>query len=534
MSERYSRLFSLPENLYSEGSPIVISAGALLKDNQTGEVIAQLKIKNISDKNIKAAKVLITAFDTVGNKFDEKVSFEFLDLNIGRDEEFGQKTPIVLSNDKTRQFSVCVESIVFFDNSIWNYDVKEQKPLTVQKTLNEVFDDAELIKQYQIKFKSTCKYLPEQDRDLWLCSCGKINHSEEESCHNCKCFNRELFSLDLEKLKEEKEERLLNEEKKRQEERLAKKKAKKKTLVALLVFAVLIAATTVFYTSGLADELRYKSAINLIDNEKYEKALSEFEALETNQHFDDEKIRDCTYYKAVAMLKVQKFDDAIEIFESLDGYKDSNELLLSAKIAAIKNASVGDNVSFGKYFKGLSYNHLDKYFDMQEVKWIVLDKTENSVLLLSEYAIDWKKYKDDDQTCWKDSFIREWLNETLIDDLFDKEEQKYISVTNVEYTKSQESKKYAVTKDRLFLLSESEVEKYLSDEQRKCQITPYGTKIASKGEYNWYSKTTWWLRTPGFIKRCASGVDADGSYVDSFLANDGGGVRPAIWVNLAS
>ena len=34
MAERYTRLYSLPGNLYTPGAPIVIAAGALLKDNQ--------------------------------------------------------------------------------------------------------------------------------------------------------------------------------------------------------------------------------------------------------------------------------------------------------------------------------------------------------------------------------------------------------------------------------------------------------------------------------------------------------------------
>lgn len=34
MSERYAKLSHLPENLYMEGSPVIIAAGALLKDNQ--------------------------------------------------------------------------------------------------------------------------------------------------------------------------------------------------------------------------------------------------------------------------------------------------------------------------------------------------------------------------------------------------------------------------------------------------------------------------------------------------------------------
>ena len=65
MSERYTRLFSLPENLYSVGAPVVIAAGAVLKDNQTGKVLTQLKIQNISDKAVKAATVSIVPMDTV-------------------------------------------------------------------------------------------------------------------------------------------------------------------------------------------------------------------------------------------------------------------------------------------------------------------------------------------------------------------------------------------------------------------------------------------------------------------------------------
>ena len=66
MGERYTRLFSLPENLYSTGAPVIIAAGALLKDNQTGNVLAQLKLRSVSAKTIKAATVSIKLLDTVG------------------------------------------------------------------------------------------------------------------------------------------------------------------------------------------------------------------------------------------------------------------------------------------------------------------------------------------------------------------------------------------------------------------------------------------------------------------------------------
>lgn len=67
MSERYSKLFALTENLYATGAPVVIAAGALLKDNQTGKVLVQLKLRNIGKKTIKAATVCVEPLDTVGN-----------------------------------------------------------------------------------------------------------------------------------------------------------------------------------------------------------------------------------------------------------------------------------------------------------------------------------------------------------------------------------------------------------------------------------------------------------------------------------
>ena len=72
MSERYSKLFFLSENLYYEGAPVIIKAGALLKDNNTGNLIAQLKISNITDKIIKLLKVQISCFDFTVGKFEWK------------------------------------------------------------------------------------------------------------------------------------------------------------------------------------------------------------------------------------------------------------------------------------------------------------------------------------------------------------------------------------------------------------------------------------------------------------------------------
>lgn len=111
MAERYTRLYSLQENLYQEGSPILISAGALLKDNSTGKLLVQLKFRNISDCVINAVKVKINAFDPAGTVLKGVESFSYLDLSVEKDGDFGQKEPILLPDVTTRSFSVEILSV---------------------------------------------------------------------------------------------------------------------------------------------------------------------------------------------------------------------------------------------------------------------------------------------------------------------------------------------------------------------------------------------------------------------------------------
>ena len=110
MSERYTRLFALPGCLCSRSAPAAILAGALLKDNETGEILAQLKLKNVQAKPIKALTISLQALDTAGQKLGSPVSHPYLDLSIPQDGEFGQKEAIVLPHVTARGFQprVCL------------------------------------------------------------------------------------------------------------------------------------------------------------------------------------------------------------------------------------------------------------------------------------------------------------------------------------------------------------------------------------------------------------------------------------------
>lgn len=119
MSERYTRLFSLPTNIGQDGCPVLISAGALLKDNNTGKLLVQLKLRNISKQVIKSVKIKVNAYDTAGMSLKGVEAFSYLDLAVVRDGEFGSKTPVILPDKTTRSVSVEILSVVYGNGEVY-------------------------------------------------------------------------------------------------------------------------------------------------------------------------------------------------------------------------------------------------------------------------------------------------------------------------------------------------------------------------------------------------------------------------------
>lgn len=203
--ERYVNLFRLPEKLYIHGSPLLIAAGALLKDNQTGNILAQLKFRNLSKKEIKAIKICIKAFDVSGTEVQGIKDYQYLDLSALRNAEFGQKMAVLLPDRVTRSFSVACTSVIFSDNTTWkSEETVVWKPLPQQQNLEDVVGN--LWQQYQRDTSIYSRFEPLQYDDLWLCSCGQINQNTESQCFHCELKKEDVFSKpDLEKLKKEQE-----------------------------------------------------------------------------------------------------------------------------------------------------------------------------------------------------------------------------------------------------------------------------------------------------------------------------------------
>ena len=341
MTERYTKLFSLPENLYAAGSPVIIAAGALLKDNQTGDVLAQLKLRSISEKPVQAVKVCLNLFDTAGSPIDEPVLFDYLDLRAARDAEFGKKTPVPLSESKARSYAAAVTEVIFSDKSTWTSDGAKWEPLPRQRTMEEVFQDTELVRQYKITFGNDFSLSPMQEKDLWFCACGALNH-EGKPCHVCNRTLPELQSIDRERLVRDKDARLSEEARRAAEEKAAADAQRKETakLLKIVIPAVcVLIAAAALVKFAIIPTMKYNDALSLMNAGLYEEAIASFEALDGYKD-STQKIKDCEtaildgkYNAAFALMEEGKFKEAIAAFEALNGYRDSKDRIQECKDA---------------------------------------------------------------------------------------------------------------------------------------------------------------------------------------------------------
>ena len=202
MSERYSRIYSLAENLYSEGAPVVIRAGALLKDNDNGGILAQLKINNIINKEIKLVKVAITYQDSLERPLGELL-YEYIDLSVTRGVDFGAKNPIRIPDSTTRAFSVRVAEVGFSDNSFWEDKNFVWESLPKQSPIDALIENPYALSTYYAKFGEKASFEMLEHKDLWLCTCDAINHAGEEKCFKCGAESKTLKAINLDELESE-------------------------------------------------------------------------------------------------------------------------------------------------------------------------------------------------------------------------------------------------------------------------------------------------------------------------------------------
>ena len=361
MSERFTRLYTFPENVYTNGAPILIAAGALLKDNQNQKVLVQLKLQNLRQSQLVACKVSVRAFDPSGAEVTGVENCSYLDLAVPRGGYFGSQSPIYLPDSTTRKIFVSVTQAVFEDKTVWQYSGGEWKSIpSNRQRIRDIFPDVELQKQYAIEVGENCEYVPVICDHLFLCTCGAVNLSKDRVCHRCGRETAKLLSaLDLRELTRKKDARLVQEELERQEQErraeeerealerqrekqriaieAALKKAKRIAIIATIAIVIGITATMVVQ-KVIIPANKYKAAEELLTEQDYDGAAAAFTAL-GDYRDSAEQATESKHRAAEQLLAEQDYDRAAAAFTALGDYRDSPERATESKHRAAYRAA---------------------------------------------------------------------------------------------------------------------------------------------------------------------------------------------------
>ena len=238
-----------------------------------------------------------------------------------------------------------------------------------------------------------------------------------------------------------------------------------------------------------------------------------------------------TYNDAIIDLKkkcswlsnVTKTDDESAKDKSVSKTNTVREPEPQKAIKDIKNAIVGDVVTFGHYPQDSAKNPLE---------WIVLTKDNKDLLLLSKYVIDCCQYRTTmhggvgyyKDSLWIFSELREWSNDKFLEMAFSKEEFDRIYRSDVPHNDY-----YGHCSDWIYLLDKDGIESFLPlEEQRIAQPTKYAIRQGCKEKNN---ATNYWI----------ANYDYEAGSRTSFYVNEKGdikklkqtkkiGFRPVMWV----
>ena len=309
MNGAMQKMYTSPNNLYVTGSPLLIAAGELLVDASTGSVAIRLGLRNIGDVPIRAVQVAITPLDSADRPLSAPIPYHYLDLDAPRDAVFGDDRLIPLPDYTTRAFVAAVTEVIFTDRTVWAAPGDVWSRLPQQKTLAETYGDAELEKQYRLRYGDDCVFTPDRLGDLWRCTCGAINRGQEHACHRCGRQVEILISASMNDLIADRNARLAREQAEREAKdalerasreamaaaekasreakeaaprkraEAAAKKAKKILKIAIPALLALLAAALVVWKIVIPTS-RYNNAVALMDAGRYKEAITAFEALD--------------------------------------------------------------------------------------------------------------------------------------------------------------------------------------------------------------------------------------------------------------
>lgn len=246
------------------------------------------------------------------------------------------------------------------------------------------------------------------------------------------------------------------------------------------------------------------------------------------------------YREALRLEEAGEHEGAYDAYSHLGGYADSAERL-RAMIEAdpalpYRSAKKGELIEFGAFEQDG-----DAANGPEPIRWIVLDRIDGRLLLLSRDSLDAAPYHrvPFEPVTWEHSDLRRWMNSDFLATAFNEKEVCLVPTVEIPNTPQSATGTAAgpTTRDRVFALSETEASIYISDAVERASLGSAALSAAVDDDLptDEEGRADWWLRSPGTYDFTAQYVDREGVRHGSGAAADATyGVRPALWLDTSA
>ena len=203
-----------------------------------------------------------------------------------------------------------------------------------------------------------------------------------------------------------------------------------------------------------------------------------------------------------------------------------------------EDVTTWDCVWFGSYAQEVTYQ-------LQPIEWRVLSVNEDGsdAFVMADKALDCRQFHDSTGVTWKDSSIRNWLNNDFYNAAFTEEEKKLIRETTVVNADNGVVSGGGDTQDRIYLLSAEEVTDSAygfdgsTDYHRMVRFalpTNYAKNNGAEVRTS-YNTCPWLLRSRGSTENGLFMVEYNGAISNTQSATrKGTGIRPVMHIDLNS
>ena len=313
--------------------------------------------------------------------------------------------------------------------------------------------------------------------------------------------------------------------------------------LALALIAGLVTGVALGVRAG-QPQRNYARGEALRAEQRWDEAVEAFAAAGDYRDAAEQQL-ETRYQQGEALRAEGRYEEAYAAFLQASGYRDADAILAQDENFRAANAQYeeatapfrdrGRIVTFGRYEQDG-----DAENGSEPIEWIVLDRQDDRVLLLSRYGLDCVPYHSRRAiVTWEKSSLRRWLNQDFLAVAFDADETRAVCKTRIDNSRAQGYARNKAdggsdTQDLVFLLSYAEAWEYLPS--REARMTTGTAYANARGAYvnPINGQCWWWLRSPGDAGTCAANIHYDGRLGDFLVHDPYAAVRPAIWVDLHS